>query len=149
MHLEGEPMSERDERLTFVILWLFAELNYIYADIGMIFSIFVHPDQLMRLRQGLGSGGMSDAFFLGGAVLMEIGFATMLLSWVARHGVARWANILAGILFTVVILVINFARGIPPLNYYSFCGVIEIATTAYITWRAWKWRPAGAVVAAT
>jgi hypothetical protein len=135
-------MTERDERLTFVILWVFAVFNYIYADIGMVFSIFVHPEQLERLRQGLGSGGMSDAFFLGGAALMEIAFATMLMSWIARHNVARWANVLAGVLFTAVTLLILFGRGrLPPFNYYTFCGAIEIVTTAYIAWRAWNWRP--------
>ena len=137
-------MTERDQRLTFVVLWVFAIFNYIYGDIGMVFSIFVHPEELVRLRQGLGSGGMSDTFFLGGAILMEVAFATMLMSWIARHGVARWANILAGVLFTLVMAIITFARGVPPLNYYSFCGVIEIVTTAYISWRAWNWRPSAA-----
>lgn len=137
-------MTERDQRLTFVILWLFALFNYIYGDIGMIFSIFVHPDQLARLQKGLTSAGNTDLYFLAGAVLMEISFAAMLLSWLARHSLARWTNIIAGILFTLVMLVIVFAKGIPPLNYYSFCGVIEIGATAYITWRAWHWRPSAA-----
>ena len=51
-------MTDRDQRLTFVILWLFALFNYIYGDIGMIFSLFVHPEQLERLRRGLTSGGL-------------------------------------------------------------------------------------------
>jgi hypothetical protein len=134
-------MTDRDQRLSFVILWAFVLFNYIYGDIGMIFSLFVHADQLERIRQALG-GSSGDAFFLGGAVLMEVAFATLLLSWFAPHRVARWANLLAAILFTVVMAVIIFGKGVPPPNYYTFAGVIEIAATVYIAWRAWKWRSA-------
>jgi len=137
-------MSDRDQRLTFVILWVFALMIYIYGDIGMIFSLFAHPDQMEKLRVGLTGGGNADLYFLAGAVLMEIAFLAMLLSWLARHAVARWMNIGAGILFTFVmgvLLLAPLARGqLPPLNYYSFCAVVEIVTTIAIAWRAWRWR---------
>lgn len=138
-------MSDRDQRITFSLLWIFALFNYTYADIGMLFSMFVYAGAAERLRQGLGGGAMTDAFFLGGAILMEIGFAAVLLSWLASHRIARWANIGIGALFTLVILAILFAPGgLPPLNYYTLYEGIEVATTAYIVWRAWNWRPAGA-----
>jgi hypothetical protein len=138
-------MSDRDQRITFSLLWVFALFNYTYADIGMLFSMFVYPGALERLLRGLGGGAMTDAFFLGGAILMEIGFAAILLSWLASHRIARWTNIGIGMLFTLVILAILFASGRPPpLNYYTFYEAIEVATTAYIVWRAWKWRPASA-----
>ena len=139
-------MTDRDQRLTFVILWLFALFNYIYGDIGMIFSLFVNPEQLERLRLGLTAGGKADLYFLAGAVLMEIAFLAMLLSWLARQRVARLVNIIAGVLFTLVMAVLLLApllRGhLPPLNYYSFCAIVEIIATIAISWRAWKWRPA-------
>jgi hypothetical protein len=133
-------VSERDQRLTFVVLWAFVLFNYIYGDIGMAFSVLIHPEQVERIQQMVSGMGSTDLFFLGGAVLMEISIATLLLSWIAPVRVARWANILAGILFTLVMLMIVFARGVPPLNYYTFFGVIEIAATAYIAWRAWRWQ---------
>ena len=141
-------MTDRDQRLTFVILWLFALFNYVYGDIGMIFTLFAHPEQAERLRQGLTGGGMENAFFLGGAILMNVAFGTLVLSWLASHRVARWANLGAGILFTVVmgvLLLAPLARGgTPPLNYYSFCAAVEIVATVTIAWRAWHWRAAGA-----
>jgi len=132
-------VSERDQRLTFVVLWAFVLFNYIYADIGMAFSVLIHPDQVERIQQMVSGKGSTDLFFLGGAVLMEISIATLLLSWIAPLRVARWANIVAGVLFTLVMLLIVFGEGLPPLNYYTFFGVIEIAATAYIAWRAWRW----------
>lgn len=138
-------MSERDQSLTFSLLWIFALFNYTYADIGMLFSMFVYPHALESLQRGLGGGAMTDAFFLGGAILMEIAFVAVLVSWLASHRVARWTNIIVGTLFTLVILAILFASGrLPPLNYYTLYEVIEVVTTSYIVWRAWHWAPADA-----
>ena len=143
MHFESlRTMTDRDQRLTFVILWAFVLFNYIYGDIGMAFSVLIHPEQAAKIQQMVSGGPSTDLFFLGGAMLMEISFVTLLLSWLGRVAVARWANLLAGLLFTAVMLVVIFAGGVPPLNYYSFFGAIEIAATAYIAWRAWHWRPA-------
>lgn len=138
-------MTDRDQRLTFVVLWLFALMNYIYGDIGMLFQLTVAPELLARLQRGLTSGGHTDLYFLGGAIFMNIAFLAMLLSWIGSERVARWWNVGAGILFTVamaVILLAPVARGrMPPLSYYSFCAVVEIIATVTITWRAWHWRP--------
>lgn len=137
-------MTDRDQRLTLIILWLFALMNYIYGDIGMIFSLFIDPEQLARLQKGLTSGGHADAYFLGGAIFMNIAFLMLPVSWLASQRVARIANIGAGIIFTLamaVILLAPLARGhIPPVNYYSFCAIVEIITTVIIVRRAWNWR---------
>ena len=135
-------MPERDQRLTFVILWAFVLFNYIYGDIGMIFTVLIDPHMVARIQQTVSGMGSIDLFFLVFAMLMEVSFVALLLSWLAPQAVARWANILAGVLFTLVMLVIVFAGGVPPANYYTFFGLIEIAATAYIAWRAWNWRPA-------
>jgi len=140
-------MTDRDQRLTFIILWLFTLMNYIYGDIGMIFSLFVDPAQLARLQKGLTSGGHADAYFLGGAIFMEIAFLMLPVSWLAKARTVRLANIGAGILFTLamaVILLAPLARGhLPPVNYYSFCALVEVIATVTIVRLAWRWRPAG------
>lgn len=140
-------MSDRDNRLTFVILWLFAMMNYIYGDIAMIFSLFAHPEQLVRLRQGLTAGGKEDLYFLGGAIFMNIAFLMLPVSWLATQRTARRANIAAGITFTAAmaaLLLAPFARGhMPPANYYSLFALIEIVATLTIVARAWKWRSEG------
>ena len=135
-------MSERDQRLTFVILWAFVLFNYIYGDIGMIFSVLIDPDMVARIRRTVSGMGSVDLFFLVFAMVMEASFATLLLSWLAPLRIARWANIITGILFTLLMAVIIFAGGVPPANYYTFFGLVEIAATSYIAWRAWRWRAA-------
>jgi len=141
-------MTDRDQRLTFIILWLFTLMNYIYGDIGMLFSLTVDPAMLARLQHGLTSGGHVDAYFLGGAVFMEIAFLMLPVSWLASQRVARMANVGAGVLFTLAmaaILLAPIGRGqAPPANYYSFCALVEIIATLTIVWRAWNWRQAAA-----
>jgi hypothetical protein len=141
-------MTDRDQRLTFVILWLFTLMNYIYGDIGMLFSLTVDPALLTRLQKGLTSGGHADAYFLGGAMFMEIAFLMLPVSWLASQRVARLANIGAGVLFTLAmaaLLLGPLARGhMPPVNYYSFCALVEIIATLTIVRLAWRWRPATA-----
>jgi hypothetical protein len=146
--IAGSPearMSDRDQRLTFVILWVFAMMNYIYGDIAMIFSLFVHPEQLTRLQRGLTAGGREDLYLLGGAIFMNIAFLMLPVSWFASYRIARLANFGAGIIFTVAmaaILLAPLARGrVPPANYYSLFALIEIIATGTIIWRARNWRP--------
>ena len=123
-------MTDRDHRLTFVILWLFTLMNYIYGDIGMLFQLTVDPALLARLQRGLTSGGNTDLYFLGGAIFMEISFLMLPVSWLAPQRAARLGNIGAGILFTLAmaaILLGPLARGrMPAVNYYSFCARVEI-----------------------
>ena len=139
-------MPDRDQRLTFVILWLFAMMNYVYGDIAMIFSLFVHPEQLARLQQGLTAGGKEDLYFLGGAIFMNLAFLMLPMSWLASHRAARLANLGAGTVFTLAmaaILLAPLGRGrMPPANYYSLFALIEMIATVAIVWRAWNWRPA-------
>lgn len=139
-------MTDRDQRLTFVILWLFAMMNYIYGDIAMIFSLFLHPEHLARLRQGLTAGGKEALYFLGGAIFMNVAFLMLPVSWLASHRVARLANIGAGLVFTLamaVILLAPLGRGrMPPADYYSLFALIEVIATVTIVRLAWNWTPA-------
>jgi hypothetical protein len=71
---------------------------------------------------------------------VEIPIAMVLLARVLPHGVNRWANIIAGLLMTLVQAASLFA-GLPAI-YYLFCSVLEIAATVMIVWFAWNWRMA-------
>jgi threonine/homoserine/homoserine lactone efflux protein len=68
---------------------------------------------------------------------MEIPMAMVLLSRVLKYRANRWANIVAGILMTVVQFSTLFL-GSSPTPFYLFFSVIEIACTSVIVWYAWK-----------
>ena len=116
-------------------LWLLATLNYLYCDvIGLM-----DPTLVRQYYAGTVNGiAMTQGFLLGAALLVEIPMIMVVLSLFLRYGINRWANIVAGLLMTVVQLASLFLT--PPEGYYIFCSVIEVICTALIIWSAWSWR---------
>ena len=84
---------------------------------------------------------MNENFLLGAAILMEIPIAMVLLSRILNYKANRWANLIAGIIMTLVQTATLFAG--EPSTYYLFCSIVEIATTIIIVWLAWKWTKPG------
>jgi hypothetical protein len=126
-------MHDTKERLS--LLWLFALLNYLYADVvglwamaGSRISVKLPPWALM-----------------GSAVLMEIPIAMILLCRLLPFRANRLANIIAGCVLT---LVNGFLTFVPPLvgwgrppafAEYLFFATIETVCTLVIIWQAWTW----------
>jgi hypothetical protein len=128
-------MPDIRERLT--LLWLFALLNYLYADVIALWALLgAPPADTPHLGQvALG----------GSAILMEIPIAMILASRLLPLRANRLANIVAGILVTVVN---GFLTYIPPLvgwgrppalPEYLFFATIETVCTSVIIWQAWTW----------
>ncbi len=117
------------------LLWLFALLNYIYADILSLFE----PGVIEQLMSGSIEGiEFTQGVLLGAAILMESAIVMVVLSRVLKYRANRWANIILGIVHTLAVSASTFV-GTPAL-FYLFFGIIEIATTIYIVVIAWKWR---------
>lgn len=115
-------------------LWVFAMLNYIYADILTLMD----PSVLRDIVSGnLDMVQITPEFLLMGAILMEIPIAMVVLSRILKYRVNRWANIVAGLIKTLAVFASMFVG--EPAAYYMFFGVIEITTTLYIIWVAWRW----------
>ena len=124
-----------DMRSKLSTLWLFATLNYLYCDVAGLMDRELLTGYLAGNVGGL---EISQGFLLGAGILVEIPIAMVLLSRVLKYRANRWANIAAGTVMTVVQLATLFLAGSPTI-YYLFFSVIEIATTAFIVWSAWKW----------
>ena len=96
-------MHDTKERLS--LFWIFALLNYLYADVIALFAI-------------VGSPNPSDAphlppwALLGSAVLMEIPIAMIVACRLLPFRANRLANIIAGSILT---LVNGFLTFVPPL----------------------------------
>jgi hypothetical protein len=127
----------QDIRVRLSVLWLFATLNYIYADVFFCIDVL-----------GSGKGGpavlhFSPGAWLGIAILMEIPMAMILLSRILKPRANRCANIVAGIIETAAVLLTSFILPAVHLtgtsSYYMFFGAIEVACTSMIVWYAWRW----------
>jgi hypothetical protein len=129
-------MHDTKERLS--LLWIFALLNYLYADVVALFAIVGsrNPDDVPHLTQWA---------LLGSAVLMEIPIAMILACRLLPFRANRLANIVAG---SIVTLVNGFLTFVPPLAgwgrppafpEYLFFATIETVATSVIIWQAWTW----------
>ncbi len=129
MNTISRTLETKDRQVILSSLWIFATLNYIYAD---VFSLFFHPSAQQQ------SLAMPQAAVLVFAILMETAIAMVLLSRVLKYGANRWANIAAGLFHTA--FVSWSLMGEPQLPYYMFFAGVEILCTLFIVWYAWMWR---------
>lgn len=128
------PTQQSNRSTILSTLWIFVTLNYLYCDvIGLMDGRL-----LQQYLQGKVNGmEINQQFLLAGAILMEIPIAMVLLSRVLHYRANRWANIIAALIKTVVMILTLF---VGPTSYYLFFASIEIVTTAFIIWYAWSWK---------
>ena len=81
---------------------------------------------------------ITAGFLLGTAIMFEIPFLMIVLSWLLKYRANRWANIIAGTLFVVAQISSLFLGA--PSPAYIFYSTIEITGLLLIIWNAWKWR---------
>jgi hypothetical protein len=128
-------MHDTKERLS--LLWLFALLNYLYADVVALFDIVGSPNLVDAPHLPPGA-------LLGSAVLMEIPIAMIVASRLLPFRANRLANIIAGAILTLVNGGLTFVPPLvgartPALPEYLFFATIETVCTLVIIWRAWTW----------
>jgi hypothetical protein len=129
MNTNIKATEMKDRKVVLSTLWIFAILNYLYAD---VFNLFFNP---MAQKATL---AMPQGAVLVFAILMETAIAMVLLSRFLKFGANCWANIIAGIFHTA--FVAWSMIGETPALFYIFFASIEMVCTLFIAWYAWKWR---------
>lgn len=123
----------KNKRVILSTLWIFVTLNYLYCDVvGLMDSVLLNQ----YIAGEVNGMEINQGFLLAGAVLMEIPISMVILSLILSYKSNRWANIIAGLIKTIVMILTMF---VGPTLYYVFFGTIEIATTMFIVWYAWNW----------
>ena len=128
MNVNSKTVVMKDRKIILSTLWIFALLNYIYAD---IFTLFFNTEAQTET--------MTAGAVVGFAFLMETAIAMVLLSRILKYGANRWANIVAGVIHSALVSW-SLSGGTPPA-FYIFFAAIEILCTLFIVWYAWKWKP--------
>jgi hypothetical protein len=128
-------MHDTKERLS--LFWLFALLNYLYADVLALYSFVGSPSTAPHLPQWA---------LLGSAVLMEIPIAMVLACRLLPFRANRRANIIAGASLTLVNGFLTFVLPLtngdfrdPTFPAYVFFATIETVCTLVIIRQAWTW----------
>lgn len=134
MHTNSKSAAT-DRKVLLSTIWIFVVFNYLYCDVVSLMDAGLLKQYLAG---NVGGMEMTQGFFLGAAILMEISISMVLLSRVLKYKANRRANIIAGIITTAV-QSLTLAMGTSTM-YYLFFSIIEIASTAMIVWLAWSWR---------
>ena len=131
----GTNIHAMDRKALLSTIWIFAVLNYLYCDLLSLMD----ADLLKQYLAGnVGGLQFTQGFLLGAAILMQISMSMVVLSRVLNYKANRWANIIAGVINTVV-QVASLTFGTSTM-YYWFFSIFEITATASIVWLAWTWR---------
>src|SRR5580765_5712513 len=133
-------MHDTKERLS--LFWLFALLNYLYADVLALFAFVGSPSTAPHLPPWA---------LMGSAILMEIPIAMILACRLLPFRANRLANIIAGAILTLVNGFLTFVPPLfgartPALPEYLFFATIETVCTSVIVWQAWTWSAVEAAV---
>jgi hypothetical protein len=117
-------------------LWTSLMFCYVYGD---FFSLFV-PGRIQRLIDGnSGAGETTPVTLLLYAVLLALPSLMIFLSVALKASTNRVLNIIIGIFFTLVMILVTVTSLGEWMIFYTFLGIIEIMLTSIIVWQAIKW----------
>ena len=114
-------------------LWLFATLNYLYCDVVTLMDASLLKQFLAGNIAGI---EVSQAFLLAAGALVEIPISMVFLARVLGR-TNPWANILAGVVMTLVQTLSVVGR--LGDGYYLFFSTFEILATASVVVYAARW----------
>jgi len=119
-------------RLKLFALWTALMFCYVYGDYFQLYQ----PGKLQAMLNGRTDiGPVSQQALLSMSLVLAIPALMTFLSLVLPPPVCRWANIVLGAIYTLIMLLAIQGAW----QFYIFFGVIEMATSLSIVWYAWRW----------
>lgn len=116
------------------VLWTSVMFCYIYGD---YFSLYV-PKKVEDFISGDTLLDSPVKLFLA-TILMTIPALMIFVSVVLKPKLNRLLNLVFGIIYTAIMLLIAFTTIAPWWSFYVFLALIESVLTAIIFWTALKW----------
>ncbi len=115
-------------------LWASVTFCYIYGD---YFELYV-PQKTQGLITGENMLDSPMKLFAASAML-SIPSIMIFLSLILKPPINRRMNIVFGIFFTTMMLLIAATSITPWRTFYVFLALVESVITSLIVWYAWKW----------
>ena len=110
--------------------WVVILFFYIYNDVFMLLADVQ--------KSGPKSGSSpSELIMLAYALVITPAALMPLLCVSMSSAVVRWASIILGLVFFVIILITLLPAG--TALFYRFVGVVENLVTFFVVWTAWRW----------
>jgi len=120
-----------DKSILLSTLWIIVMINMLKAD---ILSLYIPGATEEVVKTSAGTGASIPQLMLGGAIMMEISIAMIVLSRILKHALNRWLNIITAII--TIVFVVGPGASYP---HYIFIAAVEVLCLLLIVWNAWKW----------
>ena len=131
MNISKNTTKKIDTKVLLSTLWIVVMINMLKAD---ILSLYIPGATEEVVKTSTSAGVSIPQLMLGGAVMMEISIAMIILSRVLKYRVNRWVNIIVS-LITIAFVV----GGRSSYPHYTFIMTVEVLCLLLIIWNAWKW----------
>lgn len=126
--------STIDIKIKLASLWAAVMCCYIYGD---YFSFYV-PGKLDKFLHGQTMLDSPVKLFAA-SVLMAVPSVMIFLSIASRAPINRWLNIVFGLFYTSIMVLIAITSIAPWWTFYVFLAIVEAMLTSLIVWYAWHW----------
>jgi hypothetical protein len=130
--MEVNATKKLDTKVMLSTLWIVVMINMLKAD---ILSLFIPGSAEELAKTSASTGTPIPQLMLGGAIIMEISIAMIILTRILKYNFNRWINIIVS-LVTIVFVV----GGIASYPHYTFIATVEVTCLLVIIWLAWNWR---------
>lgn len=121
-------------KIKLAALWTSLTFLYIYGD---YFELYV-PSKLSGIINGNNMLDNPVKLFLA-SLLLAVPSLMICLSILLKPAVNRWLNILFGLFFTAIMLLIAVTSISEWRTFYVFYAIIESMLTSIIVWTAFNW----------
>ena len=121
-------------KIKLAALWTATTFCYLYADYFELYT----PGKLESLISGENTLN-SPLMLLLASILLAIPPIMIFLSLVLKPGINKILNIVFGLLFTIMMVLIAINSLTPWLTFYVFFAIVEAMLTFIIVRKAFKW----------
>ena len=121
-------------KIKLAALWTAATFCYLYGDYFELYT----PDKVEGLISGK-NGLESPMILFIASVVMAIPPLMIFLSLVLKPRLNKTLNIIFGLLFTVMQVLIAVFSLTTWYTFYVFLAIVEATLTFIIVWKAFKW----------
>ena len=121
-------------KIRLAALWTSVMFCYVYGDYFELYA----PDKVNELISG---NGILDSpmKLLAASIVMAIPASMIAMTVLLKARISRMLNIIFGIIFTLMMLLIAFSSMVQWYEFYVFLAFTESILTAMIVIIAWQW----------
>ena len=121
-------------KIKLAALWTSVTFLYIYGDYFELYA----PGKVDNLISGENNLS-SPTLLLIASIILAIPSLMIFLSLSLKPNLNKWLNIVFGLMFTLMMLLIAVTSITPWYSFYVFYAILESILTATIVWYAFKW----------